>query len=118
MVLNQRLEQSEVILFQDILGQHSLQRWTLWNLMFHEAPAVLLDYSQDVYAFQRYEFFVLVKQEFFGLLLQNFQPFGFQRTGTQIYQLFKHILYFILKDNNLTTQDLSIRSILSEEIVQ
>ena len=58
-VLYQRLEQSEVILLQDELGQHRLLRRRLWDLVFHEAAVVLLDDGQAVLARESLEFRLL-----------------------------------------------------------
>lgn len=103
MVLHERLQQSEVILLQDVLGEHGLLRWTLWDLVLHEAPVVLLNDGQAVSARERLELTWIATQDQTGGVLS--QGLGFllvKHNFAHIDELPESVLDFILEYDYLT----------------
>ena len=118
MILDQTLQKSKVILLQDISREHSLLRWALRDLVLHQAPIVFLNDGQHVFTLQSCELRAVVQIHHGSALGQGF---GFVQVNgglTHVDEFPENFLHLVLKDDDLSAENLSVRCIFGQEVIE
>ena len=102
MVLDQGLEKPVILLLQNVLCQHCLLRGTLWNLVLHEAPVVLLDNCNAVPARERLELRALLATDYQtgSIRAQGRTLLLVQGHLTHVYEFSKGVLHLVLENDD------------------